>query len=292
MTAPTLQANHQIECGAVIGEVPQPPTKYSAPPSSTSSEVAVVVLADMLDDLEGIRIRTSNRLWAYTDDRAKGLPNTREAEFLARMVDQLAAMEHQSTLALQRAFRTHPLAPWVRVQIGLGEKQVARLLASIGDPYWHPILERPRTVSQLWAYCGLHVVHPTSRPHRLRDGVENNLDGQPRPETQTSGAVDGRDLDQGEHAPLSRGVGVAPKHRRGTKANWNAQARMRIWLIAKSCIMQLNSPYRTVYLEGREKYAPLDLTDGHKHARAQRLVMKAILRDIWIESRRLHKETP
>ena len=68
------------------------------------------------------------------------------------------------------------------------------------------------------------------------------------------------------------------------------------------------SPYRAVYDDGRAKYAesvhdvacrqcgskgkpaPVgsELRDGHKHARAMRLVMKAILRDLWIEARAIH----
>lgn len=85
---------------------------------------------------------------------------------------------------------------------------------------------------------------------------------------------------------------------------------MRIWLIAKSIIMHKDSPYRRVYDEGRARYAEAvhsrpcvrcgpsgkpapagsPLSDGHQHARAQRLVMKRVLKDIWREARRTLQE--
>lgn len=50
---------------------------------------------------------------------------------------------------------------------------------------------------------------------------------------------------------------------------------------------QRHSPYRAVYDAGRSKYAACEITDLHKHNRALRLVAKAILRDLWIEARRV-----
>jgi hypothetical protein len=44
--------------------------------------------------------------------------------------------------------RKHPLGPWVKATIGIGETQAARLLASIGDPATRA------NPAQLWAYCG------------------------------------------------------------------------------------------------------------------------------------------
>jgi hypothetical protein len=94
---------------------------------------------------------------------------------------------------------------------------------------------------------------------------------------------------------------------------------MRAYLIAETCIKfdgkpdkndrpRPLSPYRAVYDAGRVKYAEAvhpaacrrcgpaghpaaagsPLSSGHQHARALRLVMKEILRDLWSESRRIH----
>lgn len=105
------------------------------------------------------------------------------------------------------------------------------------------------------------------------------------------------------------GYGDASRQRlrRGEKANWNAELKMRTHLIAESCMKQMGSPYRKVYDDARAKYAeathPEDckrcgpsgkpalagspLSDGHKHARALRAVSKAFLRDLWVASRDL-----
>jgi hypothetical protein len=97
---------------------------------------------------------------------------------------------------------------------------------------------------------------------------------------------------------------------------------MRVYLIAEACIKfdgkpdkndrpRPLSPYRAVYDTGRAKYAGAvhpapcrrcgpsgspaaagtPLSPGHQHARALRLVMKAILRDLWAEARLLHGES-
>lgn len=75
--------------------------------------------------------------------------------------------------------------------------------------------------------------------------------------------------------------------------------------------MARSSPYRAVYERGREKYegavhaaecrqcspkgqspAPPGsaLKPGHCDARARRLVAKEVLKDLWVESKRLHEE--
>jgi hypothetical protein len=228
---------------------------------------SLVIWADALDDLEAVRIATENRVRSL--EQVKGMAGGREHERMGQMVAGIAALEHAAELELQRAMRAHPLGPFVKSKVGLGEKQTARLLAAIGDPYWHSVYDRPRTVSELWAYCGMHVV------------------------------TDG-------------GVGAAPTRRRGTKVNWNMTARSRVWLVAQSCIKQTKegrrSPYRDVYDDAKAKYADAvherpcvrcgpsgkpaavgsALSDGHKHARAQRLMSKAILRDLWVAARDLH----
>lgn len=214
------------------------------------------------------------------------------------MVEALGKLEHQATLNLQRAVRKHPLGPWMKATVGVGEKQGARLLAAIGDPYWNTLYDRPRTVSELWAYCGLHV-HPAAQlrveAQRLRGGGGKQGDpGQAEADT---------------HAVTA---GVAPTRARGQRANWSTVAKTRAYLIAESCIKQVHSPYRAVYDDGRSKYAdavhpepcrrcgpagkPAEkgspLSAGHQHARAMRLAMKEILKDLWRESKRIHEHDP
>ncbi len=257
-----------------------PPAKPRGLPQSVSDST-LLVLCDQLSDIEASRIAAENRLRSLTetwrrDDVTYGKGISKawpEVAVLAGHVDGLQTLEHGLELAVKRAMRVHPLGPWVKRTVGVGEKQGARLLAAIGDP------ASRSTVSQLWAYCGLHVVHPAA--HTATD----------------------------THRP--GGGGVAPTHKRGEKSNWNATAKSRVFLVAEACIKQRHSPYRPVYDDARLKYAdathnylcsrcgpagkpaavgsPLSL--GHQHARAMRLVMKAVLRDLWVEAHK-HTRTP
>lgn len=268
------------------------------------SAAVLTVLSDALDDLERTRIANENRLRQLTrteadadgEERGFGLPlDHPQVARLSDIVSSMKSLEHEATLNLQKAMRTHPLGPWVRRTIGVGEKQGARLISVIRDPYWNDLYDRPRLVSELWAYCGLHVLPvaqaTTGTQTALGDGVK------PGDADHPTGEI-----------PIAP-VGVAPYRQRGVKANWSQDAKMRVYLVAASCIKQATSPYRPIYDEARLKYETSvhqvackrcgpsghpavpgsPLSKGHQHARAMRLVMKTILRDLWLESKALHE---
>jgi hypothetical protein len=260
--------------------------------------------ADVLDDLERVRIANENRLRQLTRteadsdglERGFGLPvDHPDVKRLAALVDGLAASEHQAELNLRRQLRQHPLGPWVKQARGVGEKQAARLIASIGDPYWNTLHNRPRTVSELWAYAGYHVLPAGQVPgdaHR----------------TAASGALTGGNPDHPGTGAQAGPVGVAATRARGQKANWSATAKMRAYLVAVS-IVKAGGPYRDVYDAARAKHdgavhateckrcapagkpapAGSPLSAGHQHARALRAVAKEVLRDLWREAKRLHE---
>lgn len=90
----------------------------------------------------------------------------------------------------------------------------------------------------------------------------------------------------------------------------NPEAKKRVWLLASQFVKTMNSPYRLVYEEARERYkdrvhekaclrcgpsghpaapgTPWNL--GHQHAAAIRYVGKIFLRDMWKEAVRLRQE--
>ncbi|MCX2931370.1 hypothetical protein ORI20_13885 [Mycobacterium sp. CVI_P3] len=251
--------------------------------------------ADMVDELESTRIAAANRLRQLTDpgEHGHGLTlNHPDIRRLAAMVETLERAEHDAILNLQRAMRHHPLGAWVKATPGVGEKQAARLLASIRDPYWHDLHDRPRRLYELNAYCGMHLCETSGGQSSAAD--DSHPGSQSTPGTQCP--------------PAAR---VAPTRRRGERANWNAAARQRVWLIAESCVKVRNSPYRDVYDATRVKYAaavhdvpckrcgpsgsPAEagspLSAGHQHARAMRAMCKQILKDLWREARKLHHPT-
>lgn len=272
------------------------------------------ILATQVDDLEAMRIANSNRVRILTASdvdrdgirRGLGLPEDhRDVQRIAQTVEAIAAIEKQAISQLQSHMRRSVWGPWLKRATGVGEKQLARLLGEIGDPYWNPLHQRPRTVSELWAYCGYHTL-PVSQA--VSDTQNTNADGIKLPGDQRT-----RETHQCSVAGISRS---APKRTRGQKSNWSEEARKRAWLIATSCVKAAKGTrYRDVYDATRAKYAdaghntpcarcgpagkpaPIGspLSDGHKHARALRAIAKEVLRDLWIEARRLHgvtDETP
>ena len=168
--APATSLPAPIDRAPVRDQVPPAQATNGLAPMWSSPGLAdplLALAADILDDLERVRISNENRLRQLTRDQADsdgiergfGLDVTHpDVARLAALVQMLGDAEHQATLNLQRIMRKHPLGPWVRNTKGIGEKQGARLIAAIGDPYWNTLHDRPRTVSELWAYCGYHVI--------------------------------------------------------------------------------------------------------------------------------------
>ena len=235
-----------------------------------------------------MRVALSNQVRALGENIGLNSPEQRD---VAVMADGIAELEQAATRMVERAMRSHPLYLYVKSQRGLGDKQMGRLLAVLGDPYWHSKEERPRTVGELWAYCGYHVISQPWDETQRRLADNNGA---------TSAIL-------GAQAQF-RTAGVAPHRRKHERANWNDAARMRAHLVAESCVKQpAGTRYRDVYDAARAKYreaahavtcvrcgpkgkpaligSPLSL--GHQHARGLRAVAKEILRDLWIESKRL-----
>ncbi|WP_280465989.1 hypothetical protein [Nocardia brasiliensis] len=264
----------------------------------------------MVDDLESVRIANANRVRQLTrtdadkDGEERGFGLTLDHPEVAKLdvtVKALAAAEHDAILNLQRAMRKHPLASFQKRHKGIGEKQLARLLATIGDPYWNDLYERPRTVSELWAYCGFHVIK-TSGSQYGRDTQARNVAG-------TQPHTGGHTLIGNQSWNAS---GVAPKRQRGQRSNWSEDARKRVWVIASAMPKFAGGTYEQVYRAAREKYtdavhasdcvrcgpsgkpalAGSPLSDGHKHARAVRIVAKEILKGLWLEARDLYHQDP
>lgn len=268
------------------------------PPSLADPFLALA--ADVLDDTERTRIANENRLRQLTrtatdadgEERGFGLDESHpDVARLAALVDALSKIEHQATLNLNRLMRQHPLGAWGKQQKGVGEKQLARLLAVIGDPYWNTLHDRPRTVSELWAYSGLHTL-PAGQPQ-----VDVHREGASG-ETSSAGS-DQRD--RSNHSAL-----VAARRRKGQKVNWSTLAKTRAYLIAESMLKAGNRETydkRKAATEGRvhavpcppcgPKGKPAEVGSPwslkHRHVDAMRIASKALLRDLWRESKRIHE---
>jgi hypothetical protein len=68
-------------------------------------------------------------------------------------------------------------------------------------------------------------------------------------------------------------------------------AKMRLHLIAESCMKQRDSQYRVVYDTAKAAWAERDTSDMHKHNHALRIVGKALLRDLWVVATEFRQAT-
>jgi len=114
-------------------------------------------LTDHLSHLEKTRIAINNRLMAIRAGGELPLPELIDQQ---AFMDVVMAEEKRATKRLETAMQDHPYGPFVANVPGLGYKTIGRLVGIVGDPYWHPEHDRPRTVSELWAYCGLNPTAP------------------------------------------------------------------------------------------------------------------------------------
>lgn len=248
--------------------------------------------SDALDDIEKIRIMQENRLRTMTDE-IKNLDgfDYPSVDVARTTTQQLIDIESDLIKELNRQLKRSPFIDFAKSHVGVGEKQFARLITEINDPFWRSenIINTddetfttrdgrtiapgevsfpagPRTVTQLWSYCGL----------------ANTETGQPVRRT------------------------------RGIRSNWNQNAKTRTWLIIDSCLKQLSpacrvtnetsikshlegcscSPYRVV-IDNRRTKTIVDHPEwspGHALADAKRIAMRELLKDLWRFSRDIHVE--
>jgi hypothetical protein len=228
--------------------------------------------ADSVDDIEKLRIAAENRLSALTrteEDkdglvRGQGLSVLQPERIRAEMMlASIKALEHEAVLDLQRAVRKHPVYPWLKRSKGVGEKQGARLLASIGDPYWNSLHNRPRTVSELWAYCGYSVIDGAAQ--RRQKGQQSNWSSEAKMRA---------------FLIAESCVKAGGQYREVYDA---ARTQYKDAIHSKDCVRCGPS--------GTPAKAGTPLSAGHQHARALRAIAKRVLQDIWIEARTVHEQT-
>lgn len=268
----------------------------------------LAVLAERVHALEEFREACANQHQALTDTkvhkdgkyRGQHLPAEHPvAIHSAVIVEEIQKIEDRFVKELQREIKKSPLWPWMKAQKGLGPKTIARLLASTGDPYWNDLHGRPRTVSELWSFCGY-------RPGQKKaKGQQMNWS----PEAKMRAHVVVEPIIKMILAPCYRiykdgDVEVKVFKSKDAPAG---SAYVRGVHIEGGCSC---SPYRVLWDEARAKYRdsvhPEDCvrcgpkgkpalagsvrSAKHQMAMANRIVKKAILRDLWREAKRLHEQ--
>ena len=260
----------------------------TTPTRRSLSDPFLALAADVLDDAERTRIANENRLRQLTRaeedsdgiERGFGLDESHpDVARLAALVDMLKQIEHQAGLNLNRLLRQHALGPWVKAQKGIGEKQAARLLAVIGDPYINEQTGEIRTVSQLWAYCG----HGDPARRKFKGMTQADLFtlGNPTAKSRLwliscavlkAGGGEEKATSGSTSIPPTPSLAAVYYHRkRATVGREHARECVRCGPSGKPA--QIGSPW----------------SDAHRHADALRITGKTILRDLWLEAKRIHE---
>lgn len=232
-------------------------------------------LTKSLNDVETARIAVSNRykslthVWKDEDGERWGLGIPKENP-IAMQVEQLAKelnkVEKQVEKQVRDYVKTHIMWKVFGSQIkGIGDKQFPRLLATIGDPYWHPVFDRTRTLAELQAYCGYSVTD--GHAPRLARGERTNWNPEAR----------------------KRLYLVAEQC---TKSGKGGVYDLEIYQVAKEKYkdaVHTQLCYRCGP-SGSPALPGSPLSGPHKTARARRLVAKEILKDMWETARDYHEQ--
>lgn len=267
------------------------------------------LVADAVDDLERTRIATENRVRALTRDtsdsdgemRGLGLdarsPEVATAATLVRRLkcDSKVAravlgkppratagccLEHDAVRSLTHALRSHPLNNWMKSTLGVGPKQGARLLAAIGDPYWNDLHDHPRTVSELWAYCGL-AVHD-GRAQRRMKGVKANWSNTAKMRAYViAESIVKATIRKADDAP----EGFTPASRVALTDYGQVYLDRRTATLdrlhATECVRCGPS--------GKPALPGSPWSGAHQQADALRVVSKAVLKGLWLAARDIHE---
>lgn len=195
--------------------------------------------------------------------------------------DETKAEESRIEAALQKIMRTHPLYPWIQGQRGVGEGGVGRLLGCVGS------LSNFDTVSKLWAYCGM-AVRDGRAPKRAK-GERSGWSPQARVicyqigEAIVKGGTghyrDLYDLKRKEYLDRPRvgpsGCPFGQEHRGMARA-----------LDAKTGWSRKTGAGRTVQCVKTDPETGV-VSSAHVYAAAKRYAVKMLLKDLWIEWRRV-----
>ena len=200
---------------------------------------------------------------------------------LERAYARSIAEEAMLAIELRRVVEDHPAWPWLEQQRGIGHHLSARLLSRLD-------VNRARTPSAFWAYCGLGTVPGAAyRCERCGLEVAYPIGYQVRP---THYARGGTRECLGELSMVGdpSSTRVAPRRTAaGGRAAYDAQARNACYLIGVS-LLRCRSEYRSYYDAERIRLAGehSGWTPRRSHLSALRKMEKAFLRDLWLAWRR------
>jgi hypothetical protein len=258
--------------------------------NQTVDDVLLKLSVKVLDDIENNRIQNENRYRQLTrdepdaDGEVRGFCLDESFEDVATMkviLEQFSVLEQVSIKLVQKKMKSHPLGGWIKSQKGVGEKQAARLVTAIGDPYWNTLFDRPRTVQELWAYCGLHV-HDGQAVKRKK-GQQLNWST----EAKTRAYLIAESSVKILKSTCKTDDGI--KH----IENCDCGELRKVYDARKAHTVERVhiAPCVRCGPSGKPAPAGSKWSDGHRHADALRVVSKELLRGLWVASKNIHEES-
>lgn len=226
---------------------------------------AIVLLADLVEDIQSTRIANSNRLAALEKEWGKNLDSSLPSVMTIRSVNTgLVKVEFEAVKALKSALRSHPIGLFIMETHGLGFTGVARYIGAVGDLGWHPLKNRPRTLRELWKYSGLDVVDGLAPCKARGERITWNPTAK-----------------KAVHVMATCVVKTGGPFRIFYD---DARAKYAEAVHEHEC--------RRCGPEGKPALIGSPLSDSHKHGRALRAVGKEIVRELWKQSIALRAHGP
>jgi hypothetical protein len=196
--------------------------------------------------------------------------------FLGMLYQRAWAEERQLSEMLEETVTAHPAWPWLLQIRGVGPRLAARLLSRLR-------IERARSPSAFWAYCGLGTVAATEY-HCDTCGARLVVSSRNPAPARHLGK--GRVACQGRLVPAARTgrLRVAqPRPRRLEPRRYDATAKTICFLIGTSFSRQ-GGPYKAYYQGAYARYASRHPDWPAKHVvfAAMRVTVKLFLKHLWI----------
>lgn len=264
------------------------------------SYAALRLYADMYFDFQEFRKSMENKVRSATVD----------GDFFVPIKDQLTGNEHVLSLSLCHELR-RTAAPGIiawqksRDAVGIGEHLLGRLLGTIGDPlraepkHWEgtgsnrTLIDdepHPRTVSQLWSYCG-HG-DPSRKRHRGMSWQDGAALGNPDAKSIVWNMA-GFCVQSGvrylcDDGEVSKRNGKDVCSRCGLHKDEHEQKSIThygaVYLDRRVRTEDKNHVVECVRCgpSGRPAQPGTPWSKGHQHADGLRVLGKTILKDLWI----------
>ena len=256
-------------------------------------------------DIQELRKAVENRIGGF-ERRGGEAHKAMAAEMRALIANSLNRLEMEMERRVAKAVEDMPIMAWLRKVNGIGPRYSGSLAAIVID------IARFRTISALWAYCGMHVIPVCSECGKIAyfgsERIRFNMKQATRrwriyttskkyeeavkkgtakdEEDFKSEWMEKTDLKLCQHTEgefLIENVAPQRKYFAGLLLDHNPFAKSTAWKIAGQFVRQ-GKFYRDIYALQKARYEERDkgkISDGQLDLRARRAMIKLFLSHLW-----------